>query len=258
MAPPRAGTADTAPAAETAPAARRRKPTGPAPTLVLFVRHGTTPTTGQVLPGRAAGLHLADRGREQAERVAERLAGWRAAPATAAEPARSAAKRAATPARRSVTAVYASPLERTRETAAPIARALGLKVQAQRGLLECDFGDWTGRQLKELARLPEWQTVQRFPSGFRFPGGESFAGMQARMVDTVTALVARHPGETIVAVSHADPIKAAVAEAMGTHLDLFQRIVISPCSVTAVSYGAAGPVVLGVNSTASLDELVPS
>jgi probable phosphoglycerate mutase len=157
-----------------------------------------------------------------------------------------------------VTAVYASPLERTKETAAPIAAALGLRVKTERGLLECDFGEWTGRALKELSKLPEWTTVQRYPSGFRFPGGESFTAMQARIVDTVGALVARHRGEIIVAVSHADPIKAAVADAMGTHLDLFQRIVISPCSVTAVSYGPSGPVVLGVNSTRSLDDLVPS
>ena len=212
---------------------------------MLFVRHGTTPTTGKVLPGRAPGLHLADSGRGQAQRVADRLAPW----AAGADPSKK---------RRVVTAVYASPLERTRETAAPIGKALGLKVQPHRGLLECDFGEWTGRELRELSKLPEWQTVQRYPSGFRFPGGESFTGMQARIVDAVTGLVARHPGEVIVAVSHADPIKAAVADAMGTHLDLFQRIVISPCSVTAVSYGPAGPVVLGVNSTGSLDELVPS
>ena len=214
----------------------------PAPaTLVLFVRHGATPTTGQVLPGRAPGLHLADAGRQQADIVAERLSGW-----------------AGPKGRPAVAAVYASPLERTRETAAPIALRLGLKVTVERGLLECDFGEWTGRSLKDLMKLPEWQTVQRYPSGFRFPGGESFAGMQARIGDAVAKLCARHRGAAIVAVSHADPIKAAVADAMGTHLDLFQRIVISPCSVSAVSYGPSGPSVLTVNSTRSLDELRPS
>jgi probable phosphoglycerate mutase len=207
----------------------------PPPTLVLLVRHGTTPTTGKVLPGRAKGLHLADAGRAQAEAAAARIAEW--------------AK---------ITAVYASPLERTRETAAPIAKALGCKVTVERGLIECDFGEWTGRELKELGKLPEWTTVQRFPSGFRFPGGESFAGMQARMVDTLGAICARHRGESVVCVSHADPIKAAVADAMGTALDLFQRIVISPCSVTAISVGPTGPTVLAVNSTGSLKELRPS
>jgi probable phosphoglycerate mutase len=154
--------------------------------------------------------------------------------------------------------VYASPLERTRETAAPIAAALGLRVRIARGLIECDFGEWTGAELKNLMKLPEWTTVQRYPSGFRFPGGESFTGMQARMVQAMADLRSRHAGETVVAVSHADPIKAVVADALGTHLDLFQRIVISPCSVTAISYGPLGPTVLAVNSTGSLSELVPS
>ena len=203
---------------------------------MLLVRHGQTPTTGATLPGRAKGLHLADKGREQADAVAARLAELT-----------------------QVDAVYASPLERTRETAAPIARATGLKVHVDRGLLECDFGDWTGRKLKDLMKLPEWSTVQRYPSGFRFPNGESFAEMQARITDTVARLVARHPGGVVVAVSHADPIKAAVASALGTHLDLFQRIVISPCSVTAVAYSTSGPTVLAVNQTSgALSELRPS
>jgi probable phosphomutase (TIGR03848 family) len=203
---------------------------------VLFVRHGQTPTTGATLPGRAKGLHLSDKGRAQAEAVAARLAELKR-----------------------VDAVYASPLERTRETAAPIAKARDLRAQVERGLLECDFGDWTGRKLKDLMKLPEWSTVQRYPSGFRFPGGESFAEMQTRVTDAATRIVARHPGGVVVAVSHADPIKAAVAAALGTHLDLFQRIVISPCSVTAVVYGASGPTVLTVNhTTGSLAELAPS
>ncbi len=207
-----------------------------APTLALLVRHGQTPTTGSTLPGRAPGLHLADAGRAQAEAVAGRLANLS-----------------------SIDAVYASPMERTRETAAPIGRALSLKVRAHRGLLECDFGDWTGQKLSNLRRRREWTTVQRYPSGFRFPGGESFAEMQQRMVDTLADLVARHPGRAFVAVSHADPIKAAAAHALGTHLDLFQRIVVSPCSVTAVLFGESGPVVLALNSTGDdLRTLVPS
>lgn len=112
--------------------------------------------------------------------------------------------------------------------------------------------------MKDLSKRPEWATVQRYPSGFRFPGGESFSEMQTRIVRAIQGICARHPGEAVVAVSHADPIKAAVADAMGTHLDLFQRIVISPCSLTVISYGALGPTVLAVNSTGSLKELVPS
>lgn len=209
---------------------RRPKPT-PA-TVALFVRHGVTATTGKVLPGRAKGLHLADSGRAQAEVVAERLASLK-----------------------KIDAVYASPLERTRETAAAIGTRLGLKVGVEKGLLECDFGQWTGAELKDLNRLPEWGTVQRYPSGFRFPGGESFREMHTRVTDTVARLRGRHPGQTIVLVSHADPIKAAVADATGTPLDLFQRIVISPCSVSAIAYGDGGPIVLTVNSVGDLTEL---
>jgi probable phosphoglycerate mutase len=205
---------------------RSPKPKPTPPTTVLLVRHGQTATTGTVLPGRAKGLRLAEVGRQQAQSVADRVR-----------------------AMKSIDAVYASPLERTRETAAPIAKARGLKVTSERGLLECDFGEWTGRELKALMKLPEWSTVQRYPSGFRFPGGESFSEMQARITGTVAELCARHRGGTIVCVSHADPIKAAVASALGTHLDLFQRIVISPCSVTTIVYGTGGPVVLNVNST---------
>ncbi|MBX3312955.1 MAG: MSMEG_4193 family putative phosphomutase [Actinobacteria bacterium] len=216
---------------------RREKPAPePKPTLLLLVRHGQTPTTGTTLPGRAQGLHLAEQGTAQAEAVAARIG-----------------------ALSKVSAVYASPLERTRETAAPIAKAVGVRVQRERGLLEADFGEWTGRKLKDLMKLPEWRTVQRHPSGFRFPGGESFAEMQLRIVSTLQSLAARHPGETIVAVSHADPIKAAVAHALGTHLDLFQRIVVSPCSVSAILVTAGGPVVLAVNSTGDdLSALAPS
>jgi probable phosphoglycerate mutase len=156
-----------------------------------------------------------------------------------------------------VEAVYASPLERARETAEPIARRLGLKVAIERGLIECDFGDWTSGELKSLRKLPEWRQVQSWPSGFRFPSGESFPEMQCRVNAAVARLRARHVGTTIVAVSHADPIKAAVAEALGTHLDLFQRIAISPCSVTAIAYAETGPIVLGVNSTDGPEELQP-
>lgn len=214
----------------------RTKPAPPTATVVLLVRHGQTPTTGKVLPGRAAGLHLADSGREQAARAAQRIAELT-----------------------KVDAIYASPLERARETAAPIGAARGLKVQIDKGLLECDFGDWTGAELKALMKLPEWNTVQRAPSTFRFPNGESFTEMQTRMVSTLDRLRTRHPGGTIVCVSHADPIKAAVAHAMGSHIDLFQRIVISTCSISAIAYGFGAPVVLTVNSTGgSLADLRPS
>ena len=212
----------------------RQKPTPP--TLVLLVRHGQTPTTGKHLPGRAPGLHLSEEGQRQAELAAKRIAELP-----------------------HVDAVYSSPLERARETAAPIAAARGLKVQIDKGLLECDFGQWTGGELKELMKKPEWTTVQRYPSGFRFPDGESFSEMQTRMGVCLERLRSRHPGGVLVAVSHADTIKAAVTQAMGAHLDLFQRTAISTCSITAIAYATNGPMVLTVNSTGgSLAELRPS
>lgn len=195
--------------------------------MVLLVRHGQTPTTGVVLPGCAPGLHLADDGRRQAAAVADRL---RTLP--------------------DVAAVYASPLERARETAAPIAVALGLPVAIEPGLADLDPGEWTGYELAKLRERPEWDAVQRHPSGFRFPGGESFTELLARVASTLGTLVARHPGRTVVAVSHADPIRVAVAHAMGTPLDLFQRLLVSPASVSAIAYRASGPTVLVVNSTA--------
>lgn len=217
-------------------ATAKKKQAPPSSTLILLVRHGQTPTTGKILPGRAAGLHLADAGAQQAHRVAERIA----------ELPR-------------IDAIYASPLERARETAAPIAKALKQRVKIDKGLLECDFGDWTGAELGKLMKKPEWSTVQKAPSTFRFPNGESFTEMQTRMVTALDRIRAAHPGGTVVCVSHADPIKAAVAHAMGTHLDLFQRIVIGTCSVSAVAYSPHGPIVLTVNSTGgSLADLRPS
>ena len=205
-------------------------------TTVLLVRHGVTGTTGKVLPGRAPGLHLAAKGVTQAQRVAERLAELATAPS----------------------ALYVSPLERTRETAAPIAAALSLRARSERGLLECDFGDWTGKTLASLRKKPEWRAVQHAPSTFRFPSGESFTEMQVRIWTTLERLAAAHPGETIVVVSHADPIKAAVTYAQGVPLDLFQRTVISTCSISAVVLTGSTPIVLSVNNTGSLTELIAS
>ena len=216
--------------------ARPKKLPSPMLTTLLLVRHGNTATTGKLLPGRAPGLHLAESGVRQAERAGERIGELKR-----------------------VDAIYMSPLERARETAAPIAKARGLRTHIDRGLLECDFGDWTGGELSKLMKLPEWGTVQRAPSTFRFPNGESFSEMQHRIVSAIDRLRAAHPGGTIVCVSHADPIKAAVAHALGTHLDLFQRIVISTCAVSVIAYGGGAPAVLAVNSTGgSLKELQPS
>ncbi len=157
-----------------------------------------------------------------------------------------------------IAAVYASPLERTRETAAPIAAALGHDVRVDEGLLELDIGDWTGMELKAAMKRPEWAIVQRYPSGFTFPGGESFVAMQTRVLAALDRMRAAHPGQAVVAVSHADPIRAVVAHAMGSHLDMFQRVVVSPCSLTAIVFSDGGPTVLTVNATGPATALVPA
>ena len=216
--------------------ARSTKPKHSSSTTVILVRHGQTPTTGQSLPGRAKGLHLSEVGQQQARDVADRLAAFP-----------------------KIDAVYASPLERTRETAAPLAKKIGQRVAIHKGLIECDFGDWTGAKLVDLMKKPEWSTVQRAPSTFRFPNGESFTEMQVRITTALDDIRLRHPGGVVVCFSHADPIKAALAHAKGTHLDLFQRIVVSTCSVSALAYGTGSPIVLTVNSTGgSLADLRPS
>ena len=198
----------------------------PAPsTVVLLVRHGLTPTTGVKLPGRARGLHLSYEGRRQAESVAARI--------------EKIAK---------VVTVYSSPLERAKETAVIIAKARNMAVRIERGLLEMDIGHFQGMAMKDAAQRPEWKAIQQHPSGFRFEGGESFTEMQARVTGAIARMVARHTGRIVVAVSHADPIKAAVAHALGTPLDLFQRIVIGTASISAIAYRPAGAAVLTVNS----------
>lgn len=185
-------------------------------TLILLVRHGATPTTGQVLPGRAPGLRLSEAGEKQAREVADRLDGLPLA------------------------AVYSSPLERAVDTARPTGERFGLAAAVREDLVECDFGEWTGQQLTELNKLPEWKTVQNAPSEFRFPGGESFTEMQERMVTALDDLVARHRGEVIACFSHADPLKTAIAHLSGTPLDSFQRISVDTASVSVAEYAPDG------------------
>jgi probable phosphomutase (TIGR03848 family) len=208
-------------------------PEQPSPTRLVLVRHAVTAQTGPLLSGRTPGIDLSDRGREQAKALGERLS--------------------ALP----VAVVYASPIERTTQTAAAVAEYHGLEVQALPGVLEADYGEWTGGKLADLAKTDLWKTVQRSPSRARFPGGESLAEMQSRMVVALEDLVARHRGELVVVVSHADPIKAAIAHYTGVHLDLFQRIVVSPASVTVFELGEHGAAMLKCNDTGSLDELRP-
>jgi probable phosphomutase (TIGR03848 family) len=162
-------------------------------------------------------------------------------------------------------AAVTSPLERCRETCREITTRQGepLRAGTDKQLSECDYGEWQGRPLKELAKEKLWRTVQAQPSAATFPGGESMRAMQDRAVAAVRrhdARVAAEHGDDAVwlAVSHGDVIKSILADALGTHLDLFQRINVSPCSVTAVHYGPGGPAVLAVNSVEPLSSLVPS
>lgn len=205
----------------------------PSPTRLLLVRHAVTEQTGPVLTGRNPGVSLSEHGVAQAEATADRLA--------------------AVP----VAAVYSSPIERTAQTAAAIASRHGIDVRTDDGVLEADYGDWTGGKLADLAKTPEWKVVQGAPSRARFPNGEGLWEMQTRVVTALERIVAAHPHETVVVVSHADPIKSAVAHFCGLHLDLFQRIHVSPASVTAVQFHDGGVVVLTLNETGGLDELVP-
>ncbi len=195
-----------------------------APTTLVLVRHGRTATTGRELP--TADVPLDERGRAQADAVARALGALDPAP----------------------TALYTSPIRRCRETAAPLARALGLRARTAAGLRECDYGEWTGQRLARLRRLAAWRTVITTPSLVTFPGGESLAGMSQRVWATLLALAAAHPGERVVAVSHADPIRAAVAAAAGMPLDLFGRLVVAPASLSVLRLGPAVGV-LGVNLT---------
>ncbi|MDQ6934945.1 MAG: MSMEG_4193 family putative phosphomutase [Actinomycetota bacterium] len=209
------------------------------PTVIL-ARHGrTTANTAGVLAGRTKGVHLDDTGVEQARAAARRLEGVPLA------------------------AVVSSPLERCRETARLLA-GTSVKVSTDRRLTECDYGEWTGRSLKELAREKMWRTVQVHPAAAQFPAGESLAEMSARAVAAVRDHDVRleaevGPDAVWVAVSHGDVIKAVLADALGTHLDAFQRIMVDPASLSVVRYGPTRPFVLGMNtSSGSLAHLAPS
>lgn len=198
--------------------------------LVVLVRHGSTPTTGKEMPEAPPGPPLSEAGVEEAEQAARHLEAWRALWPP-------------------LEAIYTSPLRRARETASILAKVLELPVEEMGDLVDTDAGDWAGQDLKRLAKKPEWATVLHNPSSFCFPGGEPLAAMAARSVAAVRAIATKHQGKAAVAVSHADPIKAVLADALGMHLDMFQRVMVSPASVSVVSYSPAGPSVLEANWT---------
>jgi probable phosphomutase (TIGR03848 family) len=211
---------------------------------VFLLRHGLTAMTGPVLAGRTPAVHLDERGQAQAATAADRLAVLPLA------------------------AVVSSPLERCAETARAViasqkAAGRAIRLRTDRKLLECDYGDWTGREIKSLAKDPLWPVVQAHPSGVTFPGGEPMAAMAERAVRAVRTIDAElaassGPDALWVACSHGDVIKAILADALGLHLDLFQRLVVDPCSVSAIRYTAGRPFVLMTNDTSGeLSRFVP-
>ena len=200
-------------------------------TNFLLVRHGLHVFGADRIAGRTPAVDLSSAGRAQAEQLAERLAHIE------------------------LHAIYCSPIERTVQTHAPLAARHGLTVTYSDALVEVDYGDWTGRRLDELAEDEEWRRWNAFRSGTRVPGGESMLEIQARVVAEMQRLTDRHPRQNVALVSHGDVIKAAIAYALGVPLDLFQRIEISPASVSVVQIESYGPWVLCVNNVADVAEL---
>jgi probable phosphomutase (TIGR03848 family) len=202
-------------------------------TTVLLIRHGrTSANTSGVLAGRSSGVELDEVGRRQAAEVGARIAEV------------------------PVRAIVSSPLRRCRQTAQAlaVARTNQAPVITEQGLIECGYGEWTGKSLRELSKDKLWGAVQQQPSAVRFPGGESMSEMAARATGAIRSWDARigaeHGADSVwVAVSHGDPIKAILADALGMHLDSFQRIVVDPASISIIRYTDARPYVITVNST---------
>jgi probable phosphoglycerate mutase len=198
-------------------------------TYLLLIRHGENDWVGtHRLAGRSNGVHLNDKGRQQSTRLVELLKD------------------------QPISAVFSSPLERCLQTAEPVAAALGQQVKLEPDVLEVDYGAWQGGDLKELSKLPEWQSVQHFPSSFRFPGGETLHQTQSRAVWAIDRIVQAHPNQLVAIFSHGDVIRTTLAHYMGVPLDLFQRIHISTASISALAFHNGRPMVLFTNYTAEI------
>ncbi|MEX2533015.1 MAG: MSMEG_4193 family putative phosphomutase [Nitriliruptoraceae bacterium] len=192
-------------------------------TTILLLRHATTAATGRRLGGWTPGVHLDKAGQKAAATVGEALGG------------------------QPIAAVYASPLERTRETAAPVAKPHGVRVKVRRELGEVEYGTWTNQPLSRLRKRPLWGPIQTVPSRVTFPEGESLRAAQFRAVSFVESLVVTHPDEWVVCVSHADVIKAVLAQFLGMPLDVFQRLRIDPASVSVLQLSAYEQMVDHIN-----------
>ena len=201
--------------------------------LLLLIRHGENDyTKTHRLAGRLPGVHLNEHGQKQAEALAEALT------------------------QVPIKAIYSSPLERAMETATPIAESVGLTIQKEKRLLEMNVGDWQGKSLKRLYLHKHWKVVQRAPSRAKFPNGETFYECQNRIVKTIDTILSKHkPKDVIACVFHADPIKLAVAHYIGLPLDQFQRLGCDTGSVTALTIGEMGAMLLKLNQRPPFDFL---
>ncbi len=211
-----------------------QKPSQPA--TIYLIRHGTNDWVGSHrLAGWTPGVHLNEQGKRQALALAGRLA------------------------KEKLAAIYSSPLERTLETAEPLARAHDLAIRIRDGLGEVKYGDWTGRSIKDLAENEAdlWRVIQVSPSLARFPNGEGLYEMQARAVQEIDAIARTHAGEVVAIISHADVIKACLAHYLGVHLDLFQRIIVNPASLSVVHLSPLGVMIASVNDTSHVPEEHP-
>jgi probable phosphomutase (TIGR03848 family) len=203
-------------------------------TALFLIRHAANNfTKEEKLAGWLPGVHLNEEGHQQAGQLAARMEQVK------------------------LDAIYSSPLERAVETAGYLARPRGLEIQPREGLGEIRMGQWEGQKIDDLNKSDEWRLFQFYPSGARPPGGETARQVQMRAVDAVEAICAAHPEGSVAIVSHADTIKAIVAHYAGVHLDLFQRIVISPASVSVIWIGPHGPRLVRLNDAGPLDELKP-
>ncbi len=197
-------------------------------TTLYLVRHAVTADTGKRLTGWTEGVPLTDEGIAQARAVADSLGGV------------------------PFKALYSSPIDRTLATARAIAQPHGLRVRTRRGLGEIDYGSWSDRPLKTLARTKLWQQVMNYPSGVRFPGGETLREAQVRAIAEIEKIHDEHPNGPVCCVSHGDVIKLVLAHYLGIHIDLYQRLVIAPASVSLIALGPRGPRVWGLNVSADV------
>jgi len=202
-------------------------------TLLLLIRHGTNDWVHGRLAGWTPGVHLNEEGRRQAAGLSLRLDDLPLA------------------------AIYSSPLERCVETAEAVAQPRGLQLRLVEQLGEVRYGEWQGAELKELYTHELWPGVQFYPSGTRFPNGETLGEAQMRVVQALDSLRTQHPKQIIAVFSHADLIKLAVAYYIGMHVDLFQRLTVNPCALTALAFERMGPRLLAFNDTGSLGHLRP-